>query len=133
MARLNSDMLRDWIEPLIEAQKPKVKVVGGRIPDMPDRCVLITPSGNGTDHMEGVFEIRGYRFLCRGSSNSAYDAEEIANIVHDIVDGQVNFDITNEVTVLWMRPVGKPRQLEITDSQSRFRFMQEVEVCSSQD
>lgn len=132
MNRLTTEVFKDWFQPLITEKFSQLKVTTGRIPDMPDRVVLITPSGQGEILNEGIFERQLFRFQCRGKSNNQNDAENVAATVYDICDGLSAFDI-GDIYVLSMAGNARPRQMEITDAQSRFRFIAEIEVVSSID
>jgi hypothetical protein len=133
MNRLSTEIFKDWLQPRLLQKYPKLPLVTGRIPDMPDRVVLLTPSGQGEILNEGIFERQLFRFQTRGNSNNQNDAEAIAYEIYRICDGLENFDITDEIYVVSMKGNARPRQMEITDSQSRYRFISEIEVVSSID
>lgn len=129
MSRLTTSKLADFIRPLITSG---VKVVPGRLPDMPNRVIGITKGSGPGLTMDGLSDVMGFIIQCRGSENNLPDAENISGEVDDIFLGKnpyvhsSNFLIgsgTESVYVYRIERVGSgPIQLTMPDSQSRWTF-----------
>lgn len=129
MSRLTTTMLADYLRPLITGGP---KVVAGRLPDMPNRCVGITKGSGPGLTMDGLFDVMGFIIQCRGGENNIVDAETISNEIDDIFLGNhvsarsENFLIGSGEDSVWisqMTRVGNgPSQLTLPDSQSRWVF-----------
>lgn len=125
MSRLTTTMLADYLRPLITSGP---KVVAGRLPDMPNRCVGITKSGGPGLALDGLFDVAGFIIQCRGGENNLADAETISDEIDDIFLGKhpiaqsENFLIGNVWVSQMSRVGGGPTQLSLPDSQSRWIF-----------
>lgn len=128
MARLTSKMVHDWIK----AQYPDIYVTSGRTVDMPDRVIAIQRVGGTDIVLEGAFEVITFRIEMRGASNSLTNAEELALSVDSFVWGRNNFDI-GDVRVTSVGYASPLRQLNITDSQSRYLFSADYRFKASRE
>ena len=125
MSRLTTTMLADYLRPLITSGP---KVVAGRLPDMPNRCVGITKGGGPGLTLDGLFDVVSFIIQCRGGENNIVDAETISDEIDDIFLGKhptaksENFLIGNFWISQTTRVGGGPVQLALPDSQSRWIF-----------
>lgn len=122
MTSLTIPTLGAWLQPLLNTVVGhNVLVAYARQPDMPDRCLTVMQYGGGKDRYEGMFEEIPFRFQSRGREESVEDSQLIANAADEIV-----FELTNtmigEVYVTSAWAVNKPKQMPMTDSQSRYQF-----------
>lgn len=131
--RLTTQRFTDWIEAETNNALPfKVGFALGRIPDMPNRAASIIKTSSPRYLNNGLFEEIIYRIQTRGSSNSIEDAEQIALTVDELLDNRTMFDI-GDVYILSIATATAPRQINITDPQSRFNFTADYKVIASMD
>lgn len=128
MARLTSEMVRDWLK----TQYPDIYIAAGRTVDMPDRVIAVQRVGGTNVILEGAFEVITFRVEMRGASNSLANAEELALSVDSFVWGHNNFDI-GDVRVTSVGYASPLRQLNITDSQSRYLFSADYQFRASRE
>ena len=129
MSGLTTIKLSDWIRPLISSG---TKVVSGRLPDMPNRCIGITKGSGPGLTFDGQLDVKAFVIQCRGGENNLADAESIADEVDDIFLGKhlsvrtENFLIGSGVESVYVSRISRtgsgPTQLTIPDSQSRWIF-----------
>lgn len=102
----------------------------GRQQDMPDRVATILNVGGGRDRYDYTFEEVPFRVVSRGKEENLADAELIAYTMDDLI-----FNIKNVmvgpvyVTDAWA--VNKPKQVPITDRQSRYQFTADYILLAS--
>jgi hypothetical protein len=125
MSQLTTTMLADYLRPLITSGP---KVVAGRLPDMPNRCVAITKGGGPGLTLDGLFDVIVFIIQCRGGENNLPDAETISDEIDDIFLGNHSIARSENFLIgdLWIsqmsRVGGGPTQLVLPDSQSRWTF-----------
>lgn len=140
--RLTMDVFAGWLQERINEHPdmPRFLVAIARQPDMPDRCTTVLRVGAGGDKHDGFFEEVPFRLQTRGRSESVEDAELFAMIIDDIIDKQAKVTYMpvirqgNEVGQIWIadsRAVNKPKQMPITDKQSRYQFTADYVLLAS--
>ena len=127
MSRLTSKMLEAYIQ-----NATQLHVATGRMPDMPDRAVAMTKTSGGRDILNGTFEELTYRIQTRGKGGSIDDAERVALTVDELLDGSTMFDI-EDVYILHIYHNASPRQINMTDPESRFNFTADYTVTASRN
>lgn len=131
--RLTTKSFAAWLQTRINEHPdfPKFLVAVARQPDMPDRCTTILRVGAGNDRHDGFFEEVPFRLQTRGRSESVEDAEQFTFLLDDIMDSQAKTTWVpllkgqSPVAQAWIADswaVNKPKQMPITDSQSRYQF-----------
>jgi hypothetical protein len=140
--RLTLDVFGVWLQQRINEHPdmPKFLVAIARQPDMPDRCTTILRVGAGKDQYDGYFEEVPFRIQTRGRSESVEDAELFTMVIDDIIDKQAKRAMMpvirqgNVVGNIWVadsRAVNKPKQMPITDKQSRYQFTADYMLLAS--
>jgi hypothetical protein len=136
MSQLTTTMLADYLRPLITSGP---KVVAGRLPDMPNRCVAITKSGGPGLTMDGLFDVIVFIIQCRGGENNIADSETISGEIDDIFLGKHPIARSENFLIgdFWISQItrvgGGPTQLALPDSQSRWTFSCNYLVSVSTD
>lgn len=122
--RFSTDKLVSWLR---EHTSKGARVVGGRMPDTPNRVIVVSLGGGPGLSYEGLFDTVSFQIACRGAENYLGDAEAIALDVDDVllnVEDNFNFGVEgfevfcNEIG----RTGGAPSANSIPDSESRWTF-----------
>ncbi len=143
--RLTMQTFSNWLQARINEHPdfPKFLVTYARQPDMPDRCLTILRVGGGKDRHDSYFEEVPFRFQTRGRSESVEDAENFAMMIDDIINDLSNIKMpvsrgagsnahyVGDIYVTDAWAVNKPKQMPITDKQSRYQFSADYLVLAS--
>lgn len=140
--RLTLDVFAAWLQTRINAHPdfPSFLVAVARQPDMPDRCTTVLRVGGGKDKMDGLFEEVPFRLQTRGREESVSDAEDFTLMVDDIIDSDAKNVLMpvikqgNPVGEIWVSDswaVNKPKQMPITDKQSRYQYTADYILLAS--
>lgn len=137
MGNLTTTKLCDWLRPQITTG---ARVIPGKLSDTPNRVISIVMATGPGLGMEGLFDVVTFQVSCRGGENNLDDAETMALEVDDILTGRslgnlyksenfmINVEPTDGVVDVGVyvsqmgRTGGRPSQLTLVDSQSRFTF-----------
>jgi hypothetical protein len=125
MSNLTAKMIADHLKLHVTRQ---ARVIGGRLPDLPNRVISIVMISGAGFQMDGLFDAVGFSVTCRGGENNFADAEAIANEVDDILTGKaadvksISFYLGDVYVDVMGRTGSGPTQLPVPDIQSRFMF-----------
>lgn len=125
--QLTTAKIVEYVRSLITSD---ARVVGGRIPEVPNRIIAVQMGAGPGLAMEGLFDTMTFQVTCRGAENNLSDAETMALEVDGILTGRdsrlkvksENFMIDNVYVSQCTRSGGSPSQLSMIDSQSRYTF-----------
>jgi hypothetical protein len=134
VARLDTEVLKNWLEAKILAQDDKIKVVAGKIDDTPDRMGAMSRGRGRGRLMEGVFETVTYQVECRGGPNNLQDAENIAQLVDDIMLNEAsNLEIEGCYLLSTEWAGSGPQQSTARDADFRYSYDSNYSVTSAMD
>lgn len=134
MARLDTTVLKNWLEAQILPQDDKIKVVMGKIEDTPDRMVAIRRGSGRGMQMEGLFETVAYQIECRGGPNNLQDTENIAQMVDSIMLNKANNLAIGGCFISSTEWSGSgPQQLAARDADFRYSYQINYSITSAME
>lgn len=125
--RLSLSLFGGWCKQQIGSS---FMVAWARQPDMPDRVATILRVGAGRDRHDYTFEEVPFRIQCRGKEENLADAELISYTMDDLIFGIKN-TMVGPVYVTDAWAVNKPKQVPMTDKQSRYQFTADYLLLAS--
>lgn len=134
MARLDTQTFHRWLKGYILAEDSSLKVVTGKMEDMPDRMVAIRRGVARGKVMEGLYESVRYQIESRGGQNNLDDAENIAEMIDKIIldkASNVFFEDCHLLTAEWAG--SGLQQLVLNDPQSRYSYVCDYTITSSME
>ena len=134
MARFNVKTFRDLLSDYVIERDPKMKVVKGRMDDMPDRLIAVRRGTGRGDVMDGLYEAVSWSVESRGNTMDIDDSERVADMVDDIILDYFNNLFYRECHILSAEWTGSgPQQQTLNDPQSRYSYVCNYTIVSSRE